>query len=365
MKSFGISIYPEKSSFNEIKDYIELTSKYGFSKMFLNFLQITEENKNDYFNLYKKIIKVAKENKFEVIIDISEKICDVLNIKNWDVKIFHEMGVNYIRVDEGGGDGIVESKILNNNYGIGLEINGSMTTELAEILAKKNIDKSKVCVSHNFYPQKYTGLSLEYFLKNTKIFKKLGFRTSAFISSQSAKLGPWDVNDGLPTLEMHRNLGIVEQVKHFNALGIVDDLIISNCFASEKELKEISKINPDLIELKIEVAKKISDSESKVLFEYNNHFRRPDLNEYSVRSTMSRIDYKTNDFPVRKSEKKYSYGDVLIGNNDFKNYKGELFIVLKETPVDKRKNFVGRIIESNKVLIPFIDSNTKFKFIKN
>ncbi|MCV5296558.1 MupG family TIM beta-alpha barrel fold protein, partial [Escherichia coli] len=74
-------------------------------------------------------------------------------------------------------------------------------------------------------------------------FKKYGIRTAAFITSHAGDIGPWDINDGLCTLEQHRNLPIEVQAKHLWATGLIDDVIIGNAYASEEELEKLGNLN--------------------------------------------------------------------------------------------------------------------------
>ena len=57
----------------------------------------------------------------------------------------------------------------------------------------------------------------------------------------------------------------------------------------------------------------------------------------------------------------FKRGDVLIGNNDFGKYKGELQIALRACG-DNRKNLVGRVREEEKILLDFIEPWSKFIF---
>lgn len=54
-------------------------------------------------------------------------------------------------------------------------------------------------------------------------------------------IGPWDINDGLTTLEMHRHLPVHVAAKHLFATGLIDDVIIGNAYASEEELRMLGK----------------------------------------------------------------------------------------------------------------------------
>ena len=45
------------------------------------------------------------------------------------------------------------------------------------------------------------------------------FPTAAFVTSQNENtFGSWPVTNGLPTLEMHRHLSLITQIKHMLAL---------------------------------------------------------------------------------------------------------------------------------------------------
>ncbi|OJT80693.1 PTS-associated protein, partial [Clostridioides difficile] len=58
----------------------------------------------------------------------------------------------------------------------------------------------------------------------------------------------------------------------------------------------------------------------------------------------------------------FKRGDVVIGNNDFGKYKGELQLILQDC-TDERKNKVGRIKEDEIILLDFIEPWSKFKII--
>lgn len=130
-----------------------------------------------------------------------------------------------------------------NKYGIKIELNMSNGTKYIDNILTYKPDLENILGCHNFYPHRYTGLNYNHFLQCSKQFKDLGIRTAAFISSKEAKYGPWPVSEGLSTLEVHRELPIEVQAKHLFATGFIDDVIIANAFASEEELKVLSRIN--------------------------------------------------------------------------------------------------------------------------
>ena len=45
-RQLGISIYPDHSSNDEDKAYLELAQRYGFSRIFMSMLEVTEGKRN-------------------------------------------------------------------------------------------------------------------------------------------------------------------------------------------------------------------------------------------------------------------------------------------------------------------------------
>ena len=78
------------------------------------------------------------------------------------------------------------------------------------------------------------------------------------------------------------------QTMHLFASGLIDDVIIGNAYASEEELKALSQVNRYQLMLHVDYVKQISDIE-KTIVEMPQHFRRGDMNEIVIRSTMPRV----------------------------------------------------------------------------
>lgn len=108
-----------------------------------------------------------------------------------------------------------------------IEINMSQNVHYLDTIIDYRPNKEKLIGCHNFYPHRFSGLNLEHFKESTKRFNNYGLKTAAFVTSQNENtFGPWPVTEGLPTIEMHRNLPIDVQAKHFIALDCINDIII-------------------------------------------------------------------------------------------------------------------------------------------
>jgi hypothetical protein len=358
MRRLGISIYPEKASFEENIAYLRLAHKYGFTRVFTCLLSV-DGDKIKKTQEFKEIINEAGRLGMEVIADVSPSLFSELQISYKELSFFKELGASGIRLDLGFG-GIEESIMTFNPYNLKIEINMSNGTRYLENIMSHKPNKDNLLGCHNFYPHRYSGLSYQHFIKCSKQFKAFAIRTAAFISSKSACFGPWPLNEGLCTLEEHRELPITVQAKHLFATNLIDDVIIANCFASEEELRALSELNKNMLTFNVVLADKLPEIERKIVLE-EFHFNRGDVSDYIIRSTQSRVKYKEHEFtPFNCLDIKR--GDILIDNSLYRHYAGELQIALKDMENSGRTNVVGRISRDELFLLDFIEPWQKFGF---
>ncbi|WP_333953606.1 DUF871 domain-containing protein [Clostridioides difficile] len=291
---------------------------------------------------------------------MAPNIFDILQISYDDLTFFSELNASGIRLDYGY-DGSKEAMISFNPYDLKVELNMSNDVAYLDniITYKPNVNNIYGC--HNFYPQRGTGLPYDFFVRCSNRFKKYGIRTAAFVNSKYATIGPWNINDGLCTLEMHRNLDIATSTKQLFATGLIDDVIVGNSYASEDELKRMSEVNEYQVVFNVVAEEKTSEVE-KIIMVNEQHFRRGDITNQVARSTEVRKKYSKENFPKHDNKNIFKRGDVVIGNDDFGKYKGELQLILQDC-TDERKNKVGRIKEDEIILLDFIEPWSKFKII--
>lgn len=360
MRKLGISIYPNHSIVEEDKNYIQLAKQYGFKKIFTCLLSV-EGNKEQILANFKETIHYAKQLDMEVICDINPRIFDELGISYNDLSFFKNLEVDGIRLDLGF-TGNEESLMTYNPYDLSIEINMSNSTKYLENILSYQPNRNKLIGCHNFYPHRYSGLSYNFFIECSEKFKNNGLRTAAFVSSNSATFGPWPIIEGLPTLEMHRNLPIDVQAKHLFATDLIDDVIISNAYASVEELILLSTINKEKITFNVEVVDEASELEKTIIFD-EPHFYRGDISDYMIRSTQSRVKYRGESFSPHNT-RDIKRGDIIIENELYKQYAGELQIALKDMENSGKTNVVGRIREEEIFLIDYLKPWEKFAFSK-
>lgn len=360
MGRLGISIYPEKTSEEEIYTYIDKASENGFSRIFSCLLSV-EDSKENIINKFKKINDYAKSKGFEIILDVSPSVFEELGISYKDLSFFKDTGADGIRLDVGF-TGIEESLMTFNPQDLKIEINMSNNTHYIDTIMDFMPNKENLIACHNFYPHRYSGLKLEHYNKCTERFNKYGLKTAVFVTSQNDNtFGPWPVTDGLPTLEMHRNLPIDVQAKHFIAMDNINDIIISNCYPTNEEIESLGNMRKDMVSFDIILNKDTPEIERKIIFE-EIHFNRGDISENMIRSTQPRVKYKGHKFELFNSPEMIRKGDIIIESSEYGHYAGELQIALKDMKNSGKSNVVGKIRQEEIFILDYIKPWQKFSF---
>lgn len=360
MGRLGISVYPEHTTYEEDVRYIKKAAECGFCRMFTCLLS-PEGDLAEISARYKKTNEFAQSVGMEVVLDIAPSVFEKFGIEHTNLKPFFDMGANGIRLDEDL-PAQEEALMTYNQYGLKVELNASQCTKHIDYILSYSANKDKLVSCHNFYPQKYTALSLSHFHKCNDIMNAYNIPIAAFVTSQNENtFGPWPVNEGLCTLEMHRELPIDVQARHLLAMGEINDIIIGNAFATDEELEALSLLMDGKLTFRLEVEEKNSDVENKIIYEFE-HNVRGDMGDYMARSTFPRITYAKEDIPPHNT-RDVKRGDVVVLNNEYGRYKGELHIVLQDMKNDGNKNVVGHIPQNEHMLLEYLDPWRPFKLI--
>ena len=386
MLSLGVSLYPEQETKREIEEYLSLAKKYGFSKVFTSMFSV-EGSVEDILNYFKDLCDSAHRYDMKVYGDCNARFFMQVKASADDLSFFKKMGLDVLRLDLMFNDER-DVKIVNNKEGLGVQLNASLVDSVRHIIELGG-NKERIIGSYNFYPLRNTGADDEDIIATNRFFKEEGMKTQIFITStRKGTHGPWPISDGLPTIEMDRDLPIGLQVRHDLALGC-DELIIGNAFASEEELKEVAEMMKQIyvygedrpfyfpgirdqipigdierVPLKIDLDEGVTDTEKELLFEFNKH----NVSEYIhtiIRSRWARMDFRYTPIPARKCNKEFfEDGDVLIINDNVPRYKGEVHIARKKIANDGTMNYAGRIKEEEMFLLDLLKYNMNFGFIK-
>lgn len=387
MVRLGVSVYPEQETLKDIDAYLATASKYGFTKVFTSMFSV-EGTKEEIISYFKNFTKIAHKYNMEVSGDCNGDFFKKMEATETNLSVFKEMGIDTIRMDFSFNDKR-DAVLINNKDGIKIEMSTAFINIIETAIAN-GADTHNLFTCHNFYPEKYTAPSLEAINELNNYWHSKGISVAIFISSLvEGSHGPWPVSDGLPTIEEHRNWPIEVQLKHCLALDNIDEILIGNAFASEKEFKAIDKVmkeafihiplNPSFgsmadfiphgdikrIPFSIKLEEGITDLEKEILFQFPTHSDMGDCLNYMLRSRWTRVIYKGKSIPVRPCNKThYTRGDVVIVNDNLAHYRAEIQIVLKDIPVDGQRNLLGHISEEEICFLDSIKGRDVFSFME-
>lgn len=385
--TLGISVYPDVSPLEDIKEYIELSSKYGFKKIFSSMFSV-EGSKEEVLDYFEELIDHAHKHEMIVDLDVNPDLFKRLDASIDDLSVFSEIGVDILRMDQSFGKD-KDFELMNNKYGIDIEFNSNI--KVVDGLVKAGANPEDILVCYNFYPQRYTGFGWDVFREMSAELKSYGdVNIGAFVSSNNENThGVWDSKDGLPTVERLRYLPIDTQARILLATGLINDIIIGNAYASEDELKSLKEVydnhsfdicneglkesiesgtftvnSSQIIQLKPEIDSKASDTEKDILYNFAPHISIERNNEFIWRSRMSRIKDDRVIEPRTSDKKYFDRGDVLIVNDKYRHYAGEVEIALGKVENDGERNLVARVNEDELMMLDLIDSGILVKFLK-
>lgn len=387
MIKLGVSVYPEQEKLEDIDAYLALASKYGFKKVFTSLFSVPG-TKEEVFAYFKEFTGIAHKYGMEVDGDCNTEFFQKMGATENDISVFKELGIDTIRMDFCFKDER-DVTLINNKEGIQIELSCAFI-DFIDTAIKNGANVENMSACHNFFPERYSGPSLEMINEVNEHLQALGVRTGIFISSQvKGTHGPWPVSDGLPTLEDHRDLPIEVQLKHFLAMNNVDEVIIGNAYASEEEFKKIDEVmkatfvnipkneklgffadflphgNLKRIPFSVNLVEGITDVEREALFGFPTHSDMGDGMYYMLRTRTTRMLLRGKEIPHRPSTKEYfTRGDILIVNDNLAHYRAEVEIVLKDMKNDGQRNLVGRISEDEIMLLDHIKANDVYCFIE-
>lgn len=359
----GISLYPEFASQEDNFAYLRRAAEHGFDVLFLALLG-AKGTYEEVVERYLPYTRLAHELGFEIFCDVNPMVLKRLGVGismfqgGIDLTFFKELGIDAMRLDLGMSD-LEEAALAKNADGIKICINGAAVTDHVGALLSCGAPREVLVGCHNYYPHRYTGVSLDYLMRGTEHWAKRGMRLQAFVSSNAPEaFGPWPVTEGLPTLEMHRDLPIEVQLKHFVMMGCVSDVLIGNCFATDDELAAMERANSDRVRFTTRLVDGLPEDMARRLG-MNLSVRGDCTSGYMIRTLESRMDpAPVEPFNTVDIER----GDVIIDNRLYGQYAGEVQIALAPMKNSGKTNVVGHIDDCEHVLLDYLAAGTRFAF---
>lgn len=387
MSELGISVYPDLAGAEEIREYMKLASSYGCGRVFSSMFSVEGTNE-EIIAYFKDMCESAHECSLRVSLDVNPGFLKKLGVSYDDISLFHEIGCDILRMDLPYGK---EKDLIlcQNPYGIQIQLNASMGIEEELIYLKEHgVNEKQLLLGHNFYPQRYTGLKWNSFAETNRRLKKYGYPVDAFIASHNENThGVWDAKDGLPTVERMRDYPADLAYRILERMD-VDCIMFGNAFASEEEFREIQKVRSahkpleesplypmlsafgDMMKqsrrvcLKVIPEEGISETEQYLLFEWYPQSDFGDSSEWIWRSRSGRFMNESRNVVPRKADGEYfERGSVVMVNDSYRHYSGEVQIVREPIINDGQRNLIGKLAEGETDLLDLIQDGDIVTFI--
>lgn len=391
MLTLGVSVYPDIRPLDEISEYLRLASRHGYTRIFTSMFSV-EGTPEEVLAYFRDLNSVAHECGMEVSLDINPECMGRLGATPSDLSVFAGIKADILRMDGAYGEDD-NYEMLRNPYGMKIEYNASALDPAAiEALVARGVDKNRILACHNFYPQRYTGFRWDKFREVNDRLSKLGIRIGAFVASQAPGThGVWDPPCGLPTVERTRDYSADLAARVIAAAGTTD-VFFGNAYASEEELAAVAEalapvephythpsIEPAFVnsvfvdyryvmanqrKVRVEPLYDLSDVEREILFDFFPHFDMGDSSEWIWRTRMPRMYYQDKAIvPRRYPEAWFQRGDVVIVNENYKHYAGEVQVVLEPIVNDGTRNLVARIDREEMTMFDVIGDNQLVVFL--
>lgn len=373
MITLGVSVYPDIRPLEEISSYLRRAAKYDYKRVFTSMFSV-EGTRDEVLAYFRDLNAAAHEVGMEVALDVNPECLERMGASPANLKPFADIDTDIMRMDGAYGEQD-NYQMLCNPYGIKIEYNASALVPAAiEALVARGVDKERILACHNFYPQRYTGFRWDKFQQVNAHLAPLGIRVGAFVSSQAPGThGVWDAVCGLPTVERMREYPADLQARIMASTGNVTDILFGNAYASDEELaavaEAVSPVRPepwtngptDVVKriamyvkefgntaaqhkVRIEPLYDLSEVEREILFDFYPHIDYGDSSEWIWRTRIERIAYADRCIvPRRYVGDFFERGDVVIVNDNYKHYAGEVQVVLQPIANDGTRNLVARI----------------------
>lgn len=160
---------------------------------------------------------------------------------------------------------------------------------------------------------------------------------------------------------MHRDLSVVVQLRHYVAMDVINDVFVGDAFASDSELETLSKVDRKILSFNVDLIDGLGDIKEVCNLDFS---RRPDSNDYMIRTLESRFALMKRDIPAFNTID-IKRGDILFENNEYGQYKGELQVALKDMKNSGRTNVIGHINDKELFLLDYIKPGQSFRLKTN
>ncbi|CAM3926810.1 DUF871 domain-containing protein [Mesobacillus zeae] len=348
----GFSVYLSESVKGQ-EGYIRKMKDHGFTSIFTS-LHIPEDDPGKYKDELAELGGIANEIGMELMADISPKSLHHLGFTWETADGLLSWGLTGLRIDYGVEDELIAE--LSQKMRVALNAS-TLTAQSLENMKRLGLKVAAAEAWHNFYPRPETGLARDFFHEQNKLITEAGLTVMAFVPGDEKRRGP--LYQGLPTLEDHRFASPFAAYVDLKEQEGVGKILVGDVELGEDSLRQFTAYSDGVILLR---AKAHCGDEGLLRSVASIQTNRTDVARDVIRSMESRL-YATigtgGISPENTVER--PAGSITVDNERYDRYQGEIQITKRDLPVDAKVNVIGRIIEEDRLLLPFIKGGKRFR----
>lgn len=345
MVQLGFSIYIGTGKKKNL-EVIYKAAKTGMKVAFTS-LHIPEESNIDLLSQTMDILAACKDAGIEVMADVGPRTIAKLGLKS--IHELKDFDIRYLRIDYGFSidETIQLSKIFNVVFN-----SSTLSPREIVLLREAGADFTKFAACHNFYPKPKTGLTLAKVAKVNESLSGLQITNMAFVPGDEIRRGP--LHEGLPTVEEHRVMPVLVAALQLITQTSTDIVLIGDIDVKNKTWEQLSDLAKGIVRLRVILLPMYRHLAGTV------HHDRTDSSEYVIRSVESRMYASAGKSIAAIGTSKINAGDILMSNELYKRYSGELEIARCTMDGSPKINVIGRVLEDDLVYLPYIHEGMGF-----
>ncbi len=352
----GISLYLGlDGTEGERKSLLKRAAELGITRIFTS-LHIPETNVSLLRRELRCLLQQARRYGMDVAADVSPASAAIFGTDDLRPQSLLGAGITTARLDAGidAARAALFSRMMN------VQLNAStIRSAYVDELRRAGADFSRIDCLHNFYPRPHTGLSEDYFIRQTAWLQREGLSVGAFIPSQANRRGP--LYEGLPTLEAHRRASVDLAARHLAALNI-QSVFIGDPFPTDCELYALARAGREKRSTVVLNVRLCSNSPWVYDFLSQPFTARPDPARDVIRAAEGRSRLSGRIVSADGPNRSLRRGDITIDNDGFLRYMGETAIILTDLPEETRTNIVAEILPEEHFLLSYITPGRPFRF---
>lgn len=356
MTELGQSIYPTlgiTDAERHLDEAIRLSCRHLFTSLHLPEAQVED------WQEVRRLLERAASAGMSIAADVSRASLAEFGADPKNMAPLARLGIETLRLDHG--FTMEETVRIIRAGGFTFQINaGAMNRDEVLRLEKEGIPLERLIAIHNFYPRRETGVSLDFYRRQNRMFREYGMKTGGFLPSLKEPRAP--LFEGLPTVEAHRRMRTAEAAAELAAEGLADIVYFGDPAPSEDDWRAAQQAVSGLIELRVQWLEPLPEPLVPLLGAV--HTNPWDGAELVIRTPLGRPFVREHGFdPVPRYTRERPVGTVTMDNSRYVRYFGEVQITRTDLPADERVNVLGRVIPEDRPLLRQIGSGTKYRFV--